>query len=58
MLELIFLELEYEEYSEDTSIMRIPVQLQVKNIFDLQIICEGKDTQLNFKWNTLEEKKN
>ena len=38
--------------------MRIQEILQVENVFNLQIIGEGKDTQLNLKWNTLEEKKN
>jgi len=58
VLEQVFLELEYEECSPDTFVMRIQELLQVENVFNLQIICEGKDTQLNLKWNTLEEKKN
>ena len=32
--------------------------LQVENVFNLQIIGEGKDSQLNLKWTTLDEKKN
>jgi len=32
--------------------------LQVENVFNLQIIGEGKDSQLNLKWITLDEKKN
>ena len=30
--------------------------LQVENVFNLQIIGEGKDSQLNLKWITLDEK--
>ena len=58
VLEQVFEELEYEECSEDTCIMRIQEILQVENVFNLQIIGEGKDTQLNLKWITLDEKKN
>ena len=54
VLEQVFLELEYEECSEDTCIMRIQEILQVENVFNLQISGEGKDTQLNLKWNTLD----
>ena len=32
--------------------------LQVENVFHLQLIGEGDDTQLNLKWVTLEEKRN
>ena len=32
--------------------------LQVENVFNLQVIGEGKDSQLNLKWVTLDEKKN
>ncbi len=38
--------------------MRIQEMLQVENVFNLQIIGEGKDSQLNLKWITLDEKKN
>ena len=58
VLEQVFEELEYEECSEDTCIMRIQEMLQVENVFNLQIIGEGKDSQLNLKWITLDEKKN
>ena len=58
MLEQVFEELEYEECSEDTCIMRVQEMLQVENVFNLQIIGEGKDSQLNLKWITLDEKKN
>ncbi len=58
VLEQVFEELEYEECSEDTCIMRVQEMLQVENVFNLQIIGEGDDTQLNLKWVTLDEKKN
>ena len=58
VLEQVFEELEYEECSEDTCIMRIQEMLQVENVFNLQVIGEGKDTQLNLTWRTLDEKKN
>ncbi len=58
VLEQVFQELEYEECSEDQCIMRIQEILQVENVFNLQIIGEGKDSQLNLKWITLDEKKN
>ena len=43
---------------QDTCIMRVQELLQVENVFNLQIIGEGKDTQLNLKWLTLDENKN
>jgi len=58
VLEQVFEELECEECSEDTYIMRVQEMLQVENVFNLQIIGEGKDSQLNLKWITLYEKKN
>ena len=58
VLEQVFEELEYEECSEDTCIMRVQEMLQVENVFNLQIIGEGKDSQLNLKWITLDEKRN
>jgi len=58
VLEQVFEELEYEECSEDTCIMKVQEMLQVENVFNLQIIGEGKDSQLNLKWITLDEKKN
>ena len=54
----VFKELEVEECNFDTCIMKIQEALQVENVFNLQIIGEGKDSQLNLKWITLEEKKN
>ena len=58
VLEQVFEELEYEECSEDTCIMMVQEMLQVENVFHLQVIGEGKDSQLNLKWITLDEKKN
>ena len=58
VLEQVFEELEYEECSEDICIMMVQEMLQVENVFHLQVIGEGKDTQLNLKWRTLDEKKN
>ena len=58
VLEQVFQELEYEECSEDICIMRVQEMLQVENVFNLQIIGEGKDSQLNLKWITLDEKRN
>ncbi len=58
VLEQVFEELEYEECTEDTCIMRVQEILQVGNVFNLQIIGEGDDTQLNLKWITLDENKN
>ena len=56
VLEQVFQELEYE-CSLDTCIMRVQEMLQVENVFNLQIIGEGTDSQLNLKWITLDEKK-
>ena len=58
VLEQVFEELEYEECSEDTCIMRVQEMLQIENVFNLQIIGEGNDSQLNLKSITLDEKKN
>ncbi len=58
VLDQVFQELEYEECSEDTCIMRVQELLQVENVFNLQIIGESNDTQLNLKWITLDEKRN
>jgi hypothetical protein len=57
VLEQVFEELEYEECSEDTCIMRVQEMLQVENVFLLQVIGEGKDTQLSLGWRTLDEKR-
>jgi len=58
VLEQVFEELEYEECTEDTCIMRVQEMLQVENVFNLQVLGEDKDTQLNLTWRTLDEKKN
>jgi hypothetical protein len=58
VLEQVFQELEYEECTEDQCIMRVQEMLQVENVFNLQIIGEGKDSQLNLTWRTLDEKRN
>ena len=58
VLEQVFEELEYEECSEDACIMRVQEMLQVENVFNLQVLGEDKDSQLNLKWITLDEKKN
>ena len=57
VLEKVFEELEYEECSEDTCIMRVQEMLQVENVFHLQVIGEGQDTQLSLSWRTFEEKR-
>ena len=44
VLEQVFEELEYEECSEDTCIMRVQEILQVENVFHLQLIGEVKWT--------------
>ena len=58
VLEQVFEELEYEECTEDQCIMRVQEMLQVENVFNLQVLGEDKDTQLNLTWRTLDEKKN
>ena len=55
--EKVFEELEYEECTEDRCIMMIQEMLQVENVFHLQVIGEGSNTQLSLSWRTLEEKK-
>ena len=57
-LEQVFQELNYEECTEDSCIIRIQEMLQVEDVFNLQVIGEGKDTQLNLTWRTLDEKRN
>ena len=56
--EKVFEELDYEECTEDQCIVRIQEVLQIENVFNLQIIGEEGDTQLNLKWMNLDEKKN
>ena len=57
-LEQVYKELNYEECTVDTCIMWVQEMLQVENAFSLEVIGEGKDSQLNLKWITLDEKKN
>ena len=47
----------YEECTEDQCIMMIQEALQIENLFVLQAIGEGKDTQLSLKWVGLDDKK-
>ena len=55
--EKAFEEMDYEECTEDQCIMLIQEMLQVENVFHLQVIREGQDTQLSLSWRTLDEKK-
>ena len=55
--EKAFEELDFEECTEDQCIMKIQELLQVENAFHLQIIGEGKDTQLSLSWRTIDEKR-
>ena len=55
--EKVFEELEYQEYTEDQCNMMIQEMLQVENVFHLQVIGEGSDTQLSLGWRTMDEKK-
>ena len=55
--EKVFEKLDYEECTEDQCIIRIQEMLQVENVFHLQIIGEGQDTQLSLSWRTLGEKR-
>ena len=47
----------YEECTEDQYILMIQEALQVENLFVLQVIGEGSDTQLSLKWVGLDDKK-
>ena len=55
--EKAFEELDYEECTEDQCIMMIQEMLQVENVFHLQVLGEGNDTQLSLSWRTLDEKR-
>ena len=57
VLEKVFEELEFEECNEDQCILRVQEMLQVENVFHLQVIGEGSDTQLSLNWRTLDEKR-
>ena len=45
--EKAFEQLEYEECTEDQCIMLIQEMLQVENVFHLQVIGEGSNSQLS-----------
>ena len=49
--------MEYDECTEEQCIVMIQEMLQVENVFHLQVIGEGDDTQLSWSWRTLDEKK-
>ena len=55
--EKAFEQLEYEECTEDQCIMLIQEMLQVENVFHLQVIGEGSNSQLSLSWRTLDENK-
>ena len=55
--EKVFEELEYDECTEEQCIVMIQEMLQVENVFHLQILGEGEDTQLSLSWRTLDEKR-
>ena len=55
--EKVFEELEYDECTEEQCIVMIQEMLQVENVFHLQVLGEGNDTQLSLSWKTLDEKK-
>ena len=55
--EKVFQELEYEECTEDQCIVMIQEMLQVENLFVLQVIGEGQDTQMSLKWIGLDDKR-
>ena len=48
---------DYKECNEDQCIVMIQEMLQVENVFHLQVIGEGSDTQLSLSWRTLDEKR-
>ena len=53
--EKAFAELDYEECTEDQCIMLIQEFLQVENVFYLEVIGEGKITQMSISWRTLDQ---
>jgi len=55
--EKIFQEMDYEECTEDQCIVMIQEALQVENLFVLQVIGEGQNTQMSLKWVGLDDKK-
>ena len=57
VLEKVFDDVDYEECNEDQCIVMIQEMLQVENVFHLQVLGEGDDTQLSLSWRTLDEKR-
>ena len=55
--EKAFEQLEFEECTEDQCIILIQEILQVENVFHLQVIGEGSNTQLSLSWRNLDENK-
>ena len=55
--EQAFLELEYDQCTEDQCIMLIQEFLQVEHVFQLELVSEGPIVQLSLKLVTLDEKK-
>ena len=55
--EQAFLELEYDQCTEDQCIMLIQEFLQVEHVFQLEVVSEGPIVQLSLKLVTLDEKK-
>jgi len=55
--ERVFEELDYDECTEEQCIVMIQEMLQVENVFHLQVLGEGDDTQLSLSWRTLDEKR-
>ena len=51
--EQAFQEMDTDECTEDQCITIIQQILQVENVFHLQVIGEGSDTQLSLGWSTL-----
>ena len=55
--EQAFQEMDTDECTEDQCITMIQEILQVENVFHMQVIGEGSDTQLSLGWRTLDEKR-
>ena len=55
--EKAFVELDYEECTEEQCIMMIKEILQVENSFQLILISEEGDTQISLTWNDLDQKR-
>lgn len=53
--EKAFDELDYEECTEDQCIILIQEMLQVENVFHLQVLADGRNTQLSVSWRNLDE---